>query len=337
MEKWSFLDSMFFIIVTISTVGYGYQSPTNAGSKLFTVFMMFAGVIIIYTSISDLIILFFKNYRKFLIPYNFWNPKDKLRVNVIVSISSFLLIIAIGTTFIAYNEHLDLVTAFYFIAQTSMAIGYGDVALHYSSSKIFLIFYIIFSTLTLAVILDIVLTLHYKRILRRKTQDLLNNRTNLRSIIKTFDDAHHNSFSVKDDLEISDSNTGDINNIIGNDGHNKVEMKNNSKVQKIENQSILKQIENSHVQHAQYDFNFTDVARSRSTSDISGFSSNSCCPILRRTFINKYQFVLSVLEHLGTIKVERDVIPWIEKFNELDKIGCGEISLQQLEEFQAEK
>ena len=35
------------------------------------------------------------------------------------------------------------------------------------------------------------------------------------------------------------------------------------------------------------------------------------------TNISKYQFVLSVLIHLGTLKVQEDILPWCNRFEEL--------------------
>ena len=44
MEKWSYLDAVYFSAATITTVGYGDIAPqTNAG-KVFTIFYLFAGV-----------------------------------------------------------------------------------------------------------------------------------------------------------------------------------------------------------------------------------------------------------------------------------------------------
>jgi hypothetical protein len=44
VEGWSVLDSLYFTIVTLTTVGYGDLHPTTAASKIFTIFFVFAGV-----------------------------------------------------------------------------------------------------------------------------------------------------------------------------------------------------------------------------------------------------------------------------------------------------
>ena len=44
VEGWSWVDSLYFTIVTLTTVGYGDLAPSGPGSKLFTVLLIFAGV-----------------------------------------------------------------------------------------------------------------------------------------------------------------------------------------------------------------------------------------------------------------------------------------------------
>lgn len=44
VEKWSYLDSFYFSVTTLATVGYGDLHPTSASSKIFTIFYIFTGV-----------------------------------------------------------------------------------------------------------------------------------------------------------------------------------------------------------------------------------------------------------------------------------------------------
>jgi voltage-gated potassium channel len=43
-EGWSWIDSYFFTVVTISTVGYGNLVPVTAAGKLATTFLIFGGL-----------------------------------------------------------------------------------------------------------------------------------------------------------------------------------------------------------------------------------------------------------------------------------------------------
>ena len=54
VEGWTVLDSLYFGVVTLTTVGYGDMGPTSSGSKLFTTFYVFFGVAIVATTIGIL-------------------------------------------------------------------------------------------------------------------------------------------------------------------------------------------------------------------------------------------------------------------------------------------
>ena len=53
-EGWSWLDSFYFSVITLSTVGYGDFSPTTAISKIFTSAYIFLGISIFVSFASML-------------------------------------------------------------------------------------------------------------------------------------------------------------------------------------------------------------------------------------------------------------------------------------------
>ncbi len=58
-EKWSYIDSLYFSVITLATVGYGDLHPTNPMSKIFTIFYVLVGVglaLYVATSLSKSII-----------------------------------------------------------------------------------------------------------------------------------------------------------------------------------------------------------------------------------------------------------------------------------------
>ena len=53
-EGWSYIDSLYFAVITLSTVGYGEIYPTTPASKLFTIFFILFGVGIIFAFFAQL-------------------------------------------------------------------------------------------------------------------------------------------------------------------------------------------------------------------------------------------------------------------------------------------
>jgi voltage-gated potassium channel Kch len=53
-EGWSWIDSLYFTVITLATVGYGDLSPTTSESKLFTVFYTLIGLSVFVTFASML-------------------------------------------------------------------------------------------------------------------------------------------------------------------------------------------------------------------------------------------------------------------------------------------
>jgi voltage-gated potassium channel Kch len=55
VENLSWLDSIYFCVVTLTTVGYGDITPQTAAGKIFTIFYILIGVGIIASSLSYLL------------------------------------------------------------------------------------------------------------------------------------------------------------------------------------------------------------------------------------------------------------------------------------------
>ena len=52
LEGWTWIQSFYFSVTTLSTVGYGDLHPTSDGSRLFTAFYILAGVTIAFASLG---------------------------------------------------------------------------------------------------------------------------------------------------------------------------------------------------------------------------------------------------------------------------------------------
>ncbi|UZD90318.1 potassium channel family protein [Cognatishimia activa] len=56
VERWSLLDSAYFVVVTAATIGYGDVVPQTSVGKLFTIGFVFVGVglfVVLATSVAS--------------------------------------------------------------------------------------------------------------------------------------------------------------------------------------------------------------------------------------------------------------------------------------------
>jgi voltage-gated potassium channel Kch len=52
LEGWNWLDSLYFSVTTLTTVGLGDFAPQTDAGKLFTIFYIFAGIGVIFSFIN---------------------------------------------------------------------------------------------------------------------------------------------------------------------------------------------------------------------------------------------------------------------------------------------
>jgi len=60
IEGWSLVDSLYFCIITMATIGYGDLTPTTPLSKLFTVGFVILGVGLFATFVGKIVALMVK-------------------------------------------------------------------------------------------------------------------------------------------------------------------------------------------------------------------------------------------------------------------------------------
>ena len=54
VEGWGLIDSLYFCVITLTTIGYGDMHPTSPLSKLFTVFYVLVGIGVLVAFINKL-------------------------------------------------------------------------------------------------------------------------------------------------------------------------------------------------------------------------------------------------------------------------------------------
>lgn len=55
LEEWSWIDSLYFSAITLTTVGYGDLTPSSSASKLFTVFYLATGISMLGAGANELL------------------------------------------------------------------------------------------------------------------------------------------------------------------------------------------------------------------------------------------------------------------------------------------
>jgi hypothetical protein len=153
-EHWSVLDCAYFITVSLSTIGYGFLSPTNDQSRIFTCFYAIFGIAVFFEAISYVsrtVVLWGQTKLVDTIsPSGSVYTRSSKRF--IVSALFILIAVLIGTWFFAVIQSTwttDM--AFYWVIQTILTIGYGDLGSSVNDeSKKFSIFFIIFVLIVFA-------------------------------------------------------------------------------------------------------------------------------------------------------------------------------------------
>lgn len=156
------LDSVYFCIVTMTTVGYGDLVPNSVASKLLACAFVFSGMSLVCLILSKGADYLVEKQEYLLVKAMHMRNKVgqseivkeaetyKVRYKCILSMVILVFLIILGTVFLVKVEKLEVVDAFYCVCCTITTLGYGDESFSTKAGRIFAIVWILTSTLCLA-------------------------------------------------------------------------------------------------------------------------------------------------------------------------------------------
>ncbi|XP_076907344.1 two-pore potassium channel 1-like [Bidens hawaiensis] len=159
------IDSIYFCIVTMTTVGYGDLLPNSTTTKLLACAFVFSGMALVGFCLSRAADCLVENQEVLLIkamhlrrePNSMETLKEmetnRVRYRCIIFSILMVILIASGTVFLTTIEKMELVDAFYCVCSTITTLGYGDRSFSTPAGRIFAIFWILMSTICLAQLL----------------------------------------------------------------------------------------------------------------------------------------------------------------------------------------
>ncbi|KAK6133022.1 hypothetical protein DH2020_033232 [Rehmannia glutinosa] len=156
------LDSVYFCIVTMTTVGYGDLVPNSAATKLLACAFVFSGMALVGLTLSrgadyivekqEILLIKALHMRQKLGPTEILKELEtnKVRYKCFTMMAVLVLLFFVGTVFLATIEKLDFVDALYCVCSTITTLGYGDKSFSTKAGRVFAIFWILTSTICLA-------------------------------------------------------------------------------------------------------------------------------------------------------------------------------------------
>ncbi|TQD80967.1 hypothetical protein C1H46_033482 [Malus baccata] len=159
------VDALYFIVVTLCTIGYGDIVPDTTGTKLFTCFFILVGFGFIDILLNGLVVYICDRQESVLLStvdetkfnnmiqtYMIDKEKGRMRIRIKVALALGVVIgcIAIGTITVHFLEKMSWVDSFYLSVTSVTTVGYGDFAFQTVAGRCFAIIWLLFSTLAVA-------------------------------------------------------------------------------------------------------------------------------------------------------------------------------------------
>lgn len=155
------LDSLYFCIVTMTTVGYGDLVPDSFTTKLLACAFVFSGMALVGLILSRAADYLVEKQETLMVKAIHINHTvgttemmKEIETNGVkykfLMVTTFLVLLMLtGTVFLYKVENLNLIDSFYCVCSTITTLGYGDKSFSTEGGRVFAVFWILTSTICL--------------------------------------------------------------------------------------------------------------------------------------------------------------------------------------------
>ena len=145
-EDWDWVESCYFCCVCLSTVGYGDLLPKSGGAKAFTSLYVLFGLSLVATSLGAMLGALANRLQKGLGKVEGRLARRNVHLQQLGGAFVGLFLLAfVGATVVHFTERWSWGDSFYFALVTCMSVGFGDFTPAHTSTRVFLIFYLLFA------------------------------------------------------------------------------------------------------------------------------------------------------------------------------------------------
>lgn len=180
VEQRTYFESLYWVIITLTTVGYGDIYPRMIAGKLLFIFYVPIGFIFMGYVLTNFTKFLYEKQSKLIQKCS--NITHNLFLKILILFLFFLILLTIGTLSYCLLENWSIIDSLYFSMVTSTTVGYGDEIPSNPWTKVFSIFYVLSSTVLCTFSLGTIADEIINQFRTMKEEELLNRELSVFSI-----------------------------------------------------------------------------------------------------------------------------------------------------------